>query len=138
MTQNSQNPLRISSQLTILSKLLLIFLGLPISAIVSFQTQFAWWGILISFSLFAFCIWASYITVNAYLEEKHMIIKGLFKAQQRVPLESIKSVKKLRSRQHTYFYFTTTDLKFLVISPVWGKEKEALFSLYEKLTSKNQ
>lgn len=136
MTTAASNSIRISSQLTILSKILLILIGLPICAVIATQTQFVWWGVLISLGLVAFCLWCSYITVNAFLEEKHLVVKGLFKSAQQVPLESIQNVKVFRSKKHTYFYFKSTKHKFLVISPVWGKEREALFNLYEKLTSK--
>ena len=136
MTAASSNSIRISSQLTILSKVMLILLGLPISAVIAVQTQFTWWGILIALGLCAFCLWCSYMTVNAFLEEKHLVVKGLIKPPQHVPIESIQSVKMFRSKKHTYFYFKASDHKFLLISPVWGKEREALFALYEKLSTK--
>lgn len=136
MTTATSNSIRISSQLTILSKILLIIFGLPISAVIAIQTQFAWWAVLISLTLVALCIWFSYVTVNAFLEEKHLIITGLFKGNENVPLESIQSVKMFSSKKNTYFFFKATNHKFLVISPVWGKEREALFGLYEKFSSK--
>lgn len=138
MTTTALNSIRISSKLTIPSKILSIALGLPISAVIAVQTQFAWWAVLISLGLIVFCLWCSYVTVDAYIEKNNLVIKGLFMTHQQVPFESIQSMKMFRSKKHTYFYFKATHHKFLVISPIWGKEKEALFELYGKISIKNQ
>lgn len=136
MNNSSTQSIRISSKLTILSKISLILIGIPISVIIATQTQFAWWAILISIALTYFCVWCSYKLVNAYLEPSLLVIKGLVKPSQQVPIDSIQSIKMFQSKKHTYFYFKTSEHKFLIISPIWGKEREALFELHQKYSNK--
>lgn len=131
-----QNPISISSKITNFSKIALILLGLPISAVVAVETQYSWWGVLIGLGLAAFCIYIARITVNSQMEGETFLFKGLFQPQVQIPLSAVQSIQMFRSKKHTYFLISSRAHRYFVISPLWGSGREHLLRIYQEFQIK--
>jgi hypothetical protein len=132
--ENSGQNTRLSSKLTKVSKVFLILFGIPISLTVSVQTHFAVWAILISVALIVFCVYFSYLTLDAFKQGDAIRFVGLFGSETIVERQNILKISRLRSRRNEYFFFTTAAAKFLVIAPLWGAGYDELNKIY---TEKN-
>ena len=123
--------MRLSSQLTLLSKVAIILIGLPISAVIAVETQYAIWGIAISLLLMAFCVFFAIKTADLYKENDNLIFQKPMQGKVTVASHEVSKVKLFKSKKHTYLWFETAKGSFLVIAPMWGEERAALLKIHE-------
>jgi hypothetical protein len=77
-SMTSVDPLRLSSRLTKISKVLVLLLGIPIAFTIPQQTGYPVWAIGIFIALVGFCFYFSKIAVDAFLHADKIQFKGLF------------------------------------------------------------
>jgi hypothetical protein len=131
----SAEPLRLSSKLTKVSKVLVLLLGIPIAFTIPHQTGYPIWAIGIFITLVGFCFYFSKISADAFLHADKIQFEGLFVSPNPVDLKQIEKIKQFKSKKHLYFYFKTKVGPFLVIAPLWGDGRKAILDLYEKASS---
>lgn len=119
-----------SSKLTLLSKIMILVLGLPISGMVAIESHFAIWSLGISLLMMVFCLFFALKAADLYKENDSLVFHKPLQGKISVNSHEVKKVKLFKSRRHTYVWFETIKGSFLIIAPMWGKERDALLNIY--------
>ena len=128
--------LRLSSKLTMLTKVLTLLVGIPVSALIVFRTNYSWWGDILGLLCGALSVAFAYLAVDAHLTGNDFLITGLFETQKRVNLSAIQEIKKFKSRGQSYY--VTPNEKFLIMCPLFGDGRKVLYKLYNEFKENPQ
>lgn len=137
-SSGKNTPLRLSSKATLITKVLTLLVGIPVSSVIMFRTGYIWWADLIGISGVFFCVAFAYLAVDAFLHENDFLVSGLFESRSRIKLSGIQKIKKFKSRGQTYFYYQTPTKKFLIMCPLYGDGRKVLYKLYNEFQANPQ
>ncbi len=127
--------MRVSSKLTLFSKIMILVFGIPVSCVIAYESQYALWSIGVSLLMIALCLFFAVKTADLYKENETLVFQKPMTGRVSVNKHEIKKVKLFRSSKHTYLWFNTLKGSFLVIAPMWGDEREALLKIHSEYST---
>ncbi len=127
--------MRLSSKLTLLSKVTILLIGLPMSCVIAIESQYAIWSLAVTLILIVFCVFFAVKTADLYRENETYIFQRLGLGKVSVAPQEIGKIKHFKFQKYSYLWFETEKGSFLVIAPMWGEERTALLNIYDTYQS---